>query len=295
MELDAVAVFVKVVEAGSFSKAARILGMPNTTVSAKVARLEHDLGVTLIRRTTRKLHVTAAGQAFFERSARGLAELHTAEAELRSGDAAPRGLLRITAPADVAHTLLPGLATRYLAEYPDVRLEILVSNRVVDLIGEGVDLAIRAAELKDSTLVARKWFAFTGGLWAARSYLDRRGMPRRPEDLAMHECLVHSRLDQRALHLRNGERTFELPLQGRILVDDMETLCAFVRKGNGIGSLPDYLPHEGSATDALIRVLRQWNWLQGALYFVYPSQPFVPAKVRTFIDFALADPGRQAS
>src|SRR5690606_23647875 len=167
-------------------------------------------------------------------------------AEARFGDAAPRGVLRLTAPADVAHSLLPGVATRYLAEYPEVRLEIVVANRVVDLIAEGVDLAIRAAQLNDSTLVARKWLSFTGGLWAAPSYLDKRGTPRRPDDLAAHECLIHSRLDPCVLQSGNSERRFELPLRGRILVDDMQTLYAFVRRGNGIGILPDYVPDEES-------------------------------------------------
>jgi DNA-binding transcriptional LysR family regulator len=289
MDLDGVAVFVKVVEAGSFTKAARLLGMPNTTVSAKVARLEQDLGVTLIRRTTRKLHVTPAGRAFYERSARGLSELHTAEAEVRSGNAAPRGLLRITASADVAHSLLPDVATRFLDQYPEVRLEIIVANRLVDLIAEGVDLAIRAAQLKDSTLVARKWLSFTGGLWAAPSYLERRGVPGGPSDLAAHECLIHSRLDRCVLRLDDGERKFELPVQGRILIDDMDTLCAFVRRGNGIGALPDFLSGVESGKGSLVRVLPQWSWTRGVLHFVYPSQPFVPAKVRAFIDLALTE------
>lgn len=293
MDLDAISVFVKVVQAGSFSQAARLLGMPNTTVSAKVARLERHLGVTLIQRTTRKLHITPAGRAYFERCLAALTEIEGAEAELQSARTEPRGVLRVTATAEVAHSLLPPIVTRYLESHPEVSVEVVVANRVVDLIGEGVDLAIRAAALKDSTLVARKWISFTGGLWASAAYLSKRGTPRTPADLAGHSCLIHSSLGPRLLLSRDGNPGMHVTLQGRILVDDMETLCAFVRHGNGIGGLPDYLPHDRDAK-ASVRVLPQWSWTRGTLSFVYPSQPFVPAKVRSFIDLALASIGQPA-
>src|SRR5688572_15347363 len=193
MDLDDIAVFVKVVQAGSFSKAARLLGMPNTTVSAKVARLEKRLGVTLIQRTTRKLHITPAGQAYFARCMRGISEIETAEAEISSATAEPRGLLRLTVTGDVAHSLLPPIAAEYVRKYPRLKIEVIVANRVVDLVGEGVDLAIRAAELRDSTLVARRFLSFTVNLWASPEYLELRGTPRAPADLDSHDCLVFSR------------------------------------------------------------------------------------------------------
>ena len=167
MDLGEIAVFVKVVEAGSFSGAARLLGMPNTTVSAKVARLEKRLGMTLIRRTTRKLHITRAGQAYYERCRRGLAEIETAEAEITSAGTEPRGSLRISANPYIAHSVLPALVSEYTSRYPLVKVEVRVANGLVDLIAEGIDLAIRAAELKDSTLVARRFLTFTFSLWAS--------------------------------------------------------------------------------------------------------------------------------
>ncbi|MGH8639073.1 MAG: LysR substrate-binding domain-containing protein [Burkholderiales bacterium] len=288
MDLDDIAVFVKVVQAGSFSKAARLLGMPNTTVSAKVARLEKRLGVTLIRRTTRKLHVTSAGQAYFERCMRGLAEIETAEAELSSSSVEPRGVLRITAPGDVAHGLLPPIAARYVEAYPHASLEIIVTNRVVDLVGEGVDLAIRAARLKDSTLVARKWLSFTGGLWASREYLSRRGTPKAPVDLESHEYLILSRVARDALRLSDGHRKIEVSLKGRMVTDDLDTVLALARQGSGIAGLPDFLARRYADDGTLVGVLPQWSWITGSLSFVYPSQPFLPAKVRAFIDLALA-------
>jgi DNA-binding transcriptional LysR family regulator len=287
MDLDDIAVFVKVVQAGSFSKAARILDMPNTTVSAKVARLERRLGVTLIQRTTRKLHITAIGRAYFERCKRGLAEIETAEAEISSASAEPRGLLKITVTGEVAHSLLPPIAAEYVRRHPQASIEVVVANRVVDLVGEGVDLAIRAAQLEDSTLVARRFVSYTIDLWASSAYLTQRGTPRTPADLEGHDCLVFSRFGRQALRLTDGRQKADLPSNGRVIVDDLETLRAFVLEGLGIGTLPDFLCRAEARDKKLVRVLPQWSLIKGALSFVYPTQPFVPAKVRAFIDFAL--------
>jgi DNA-binding transcriptional LysR family regulator len=288
MDLDDIAVFVKVVQAGSFSQAARLLGMPNTTVSAKVARLEKRLGVTLIRRTTRKLHVTPAGRNYFARCVRGIDEIETAEAEISSASAEPRGVLKITVTGEVAHSLLPPLASRYVRTYPKMKIDVMVANRVVDLVGEGVDLAIRAAELKDSTLVARRFLSFTIGLWASAEYLSRRGTPKTPSELEKHDCLVFSRLPRQTLRFGDGRHTAELPRNARINTDDLETLRGFVLQGDGIGALPDFLARAYAREGRLVRVLPRWSSTTRVLAFVYPSQPFVPAKVRAFIDLAFA-------
>jgi DNA-binding transcriptional LysR family regulator len=274
VELDGIAVFVKVVQAGSFSRAARQLGLPNTTVSAKVARLEKRLGVTLIHRTTRKLHVTPAGRAYYERCAPALEAIQQAEAEMTVAAGEPAGLLRITAPGDVAHGVLPPIVTRFLESYPRVQVEIVVANRVVDLVAEGIHLAIRAAPLGDSTLMARRFLHFSGGLWASAAYLKRRGTPRSVHDLAQHDGLVFSRY---------SGRSPRLAFRKRLLVDDLETLRIFAERGRGIATLTDFLAREVG----LVRVLPGWSWMSGALSFVYPGQRFVPANVRAFIDTAL--------
>jgi DNA-binding transcriptional LysR family regulator len=148
--LDAIPVFVKVVEAGSFSAAARLLNMPKTTVSAKIAALEKRLALKLIQRTTRKLHVTEAGMKYFRHCANAIRELELGEAALQSAQSEPTGLLRVTAAVDIGHVVLPRITRAYLARYPGTSVELLISNRIVDLIGEGIDLAIRAGTLKDS-------------------------------------------------------------------------------------------------------------------------------------------------
>jgi DNA-binding transcriptional LysR family regulator len=285
LDLDGIAIFVKVIQAGSFSGAARVLGVPNTTVSAKVARLERRLGVTLIQRTTRKLNITPAGRAYFERCVRGLEEIETAEAEVSLSAAEPRGLLRVTAPGDVAMGMLPPIVSRFLQRYHRTRVEILVANRVVDLMAEGVHLAIRAAALPDSTLVARRFMPFSGALWASRAYLDRRGAPKIPPELEQHDCLVFPRFSAHPLRLTNGRSRVEIGLRGRLAVDDPQTLRNFILQGDGIGTLPDFLARD----TPLVRVLPKWTWTSGALSFVYPGQRFVPANVRAFIDTAVAE------
>jgi len=284
MDLDGIAIFVKVVQAGSFSGAARLLGVPNTTVSAKVARLEKRLGVTLIQRTTRKLHITPAGRAYFERCVRGLEEIESAEAEVSQAAAEPRGLLRITAPGDVAQAMLPPIVSRFLARYPRTRVELLVANRVVDLVAEGVHLAIRAAALRDSSLVARRIQPFTAGLWASRAYLQRNGVPKTPSELDTHDFLLFPRFSAQGVPLTDGRHKVQVRPASRLAVDDPTTLRNFLLQGDGIGMLPDFL----ALGTALVQVLPKWTWASGALSFVYPGQRFVPANVRAFIDTAVA-------
>src|SRR6185437_14426297 len=154
MDLDAIAVFVRVVEAGSFSAAARRTGMPKATVSAKVARLEKRLGLSLLQRTTRQVRVTEAGGEYFRHCAVAIREIEIAEAALQSASGKPSGVLKVTAPVDLGHTLLPRIVHAYAASYADVTVELLVTNRIVDLVAEGIDLAIRPAQvLKDSSLI----------------------------------------------------------------------------------------------------------------------------------------------
>ena len=285
MELDGIAIFVKVVQAGSFSQAARLLGVPNTTVSAKVARLEKRLGVTLIQRTTRKLHITPAGRAYFERCAPALEGIENAEAQMTLAAPEPAGVLRITAPGDVAHGLLPPIVSRFVERYPRTKVEIMVANRVVDLVAEGVHLAIRAARLSDSTLVARRFMPFSGGLWASAAYLKRKGTPRSPKDLAQHDGLLFARSSGQPPTLNDGRSKSELEFQVRIAADDLETLRVFALRDKGIATLTDYLGREAG----LVQVLPRWSWMAGTLSFVYPGQRFVPANVRAFIDTALGE------
>ena len=160
--------------------------MPLTTVSGKVASLEKRLGITLIQRTTRKLNITQAGDAYFKHCVRALEEMNAGEKEILTTRSEPEGLLRITAPPDLGHSLLPAIVRNYLKTYPKAQIELLLTDRVVDLVGEGVDLAIRVGPLKDSSLIARKFRDGEVFFWASSSYVAKRGSPRHPRDLTEH-------------------------------------------------------------------------------------------------------------
>jgi DNA-binding transcriptional LysR family regulator len=288
--VDAAFVFVKVVEAGAFSAAARRLGMPKTTVSAKVAGLEKRLGVRLIERTTRKLRMTEAGEKYFHHCAIAMREVELAEAALQSAKGKPYGVLKVTAPVDLGHALLPRIARAYAAKYPDVSVELIVTNRTVDLVEEGVDLAIRwAGALKDSSLIARRFFETRSNLWASPKYMQEFGKPTHPRDLANAAFVIHP-LQKGSVILTNGKSDFEVQMNGRFHADDVEAIKALIVLGEGIAWLPDFLAEDAVEAGKLVRVLSQWRPKQqarGTCYFVYAGHRYALPKVEGFIQTAL--------
>lgn len=286
MEFDAIAVFVKVVEAGSFSEAARLLKCPRTTVSAKVAALEKRLAVRLIERTTRRLRVTDAGLEYFQHCASALREVAMGESKLSARQAQPSGVLKLTAPVDLGRLILPQITQMYLQRYPDIGVEMTLTNRVLDLVREGIDLAIRPGGLQDSSLVARRFFADDLRLWAAPAYLDRAGRPRRPQDLDGHRLVGHTAL--RRARLSDGQASLPVTIDGRVRLDDFDTLKAMLILGAGIGWLPDCLAENASAAGTLETVLPGWKAEAASqVYFVYPGRRYAPRKVQAFIETAL--------
>jgi DNA-binding transcriptional LysR family regulator len=287
--VDAIAVFVKVVEAGSFSAAARRLGVPKTTVSAKVAGLEKRLGVRLIQRTTRKLRMTEAGETYFRHCAVATREIELGEAALQSSKEKPSGVLRVTAPVDLGRALLPRIVGAYIEKYSDVSVELIITNRVVDLVEEGIDLAVRwAGALKDSSLIARRFIETRSNLWAAPQYTRGLGEPSHPSDLANAMFLAHPVL--KTVMLTNGKSDFELQLQGRVLSDDLEVITALIETGAGIAWLPDFLVADAAEAGKLVPVLSQWRPKKQQLwsyYFVYAGRRYALPKVEGFIQTAL--------
>jgi DNA-binding transcriptional LysR family regulator len=286
MDLDGIAIFVKVLQAGSFSRAAKLLGMPNSTVSAKVSALEKRLGVTLLHRTTRTLRPTQAGEAYFQRSVHALEELQAAENELEGARGEPYGRLRLTAPVEVGHGIVPALVHRYLEVHPQMELELIITNRVLDLVSDGIDLAVRAGELKDSGLIARRFELGHFGLWASPDYLTKHAAPRHPKELTQHQCLRFTPFKNGGLRLTNGKESVSVPFQGRLTADDFETIRALAIRGLAVAFLPSFLCSEESKQDRLVRLLPQWRGDKVSLSIVYPAQRFVPAKVRAFIAVA---------
>ena len=286
---DAIAVFVKVVEAGSFSTAARRLGIPKTTVSAKVAGLEKRLGVRLIQRTTRKLRMTEAGEKYFHHCAIATREVELGEAALQSAKEKPYGVLKVTAPVDFGRAVLPRIVRAYTAKYPDVSVELIVTNRIVDAVEEGVDLAIRwAGSLKDSSLIARRFIETRSNLWASPKYMKALGNPTHPRDLDNAAFVAHPAL--KTVILTNGKSDFELQLSGRVSSDDLEVITALIVLGQGIAWLPDFLVGDAVEAGKLVPVLSQWRPKKQQLwtyYFVYAGRRYALPKVEGFIQTAL--------
>lgn len=290
MDLDAIAVFVKVVEAGNFASAARLLNMPKTTVSAKVAALEKRLGTILIQRTTRKLYVTQAGEQYYRHCATAVREIALGEAALMATHNTPSGVLKLTAPVDLGHTLLPKIVHAYLERYPGTRVELLLSNRMADLVGEGIDLAIRAGRLDDSSLVAKRFLPISVNLWAAPAYLASAGTPAHPRELHRHRLSALAAMQ--AAHLTNGKATVQVAIASRVITDDFEAIKAMVIAGEGIGWLPDFLVADAVAAGTLVPVLPNWTTQDVAGFsFVYPGQKYASPKVQAFIAMALAMTG----
>jgi DNA-binding transcriptional LysR family regulator len=263
--------------------------MPKTTVSAKVAGLEKRLGVRLIQRTTRKLRMTEAGERYFHHCAIAVREVELGEAALQSAKGKPSGILKVTAPVDLGHAVLPRIAHAYAVQYPDVFLELILTNRTVDLVGEGIDLAIRSgAAMKDSSLIARRFFEARGHLWASPTYFRSFAKPAHPRDLTNAAFVGHTRY--KSVTLTSGQSHFEVEMNGRVHSDDFEMLKALSILGGGIALLPDYLVEDAVATGALVRVLPQWQPKQpkgAGFYFVYAGRRYALPKVEGFIKTAL--------
>ncbi|MEO9900360.1 LysR family transcriptional regulator [Nisaea sp.] len=283
MTVDAIEIFVEVVAAQSFRRAAERLGMPSTTVSAKLARLEERLGVTLIRRTTRQLHVTPAGQRYYQRCVRALGELEEAERELADLSQEPAGRLRLTVPADLAQTAAPPAIERFLKLYPKVSVELIVTNRRVDLIAEGVDLAIRLGLHDEASLIVRKFLEGRAGLWASPGYLKERGVPKTVADLARHDMIRFSSLGESSPLVTSSGEVAEINFSGRLASDDLQNIRTLIARGNGIGLLPDFLGGSSEGETPLVRVLPELCSDPVTVYFAYPAQRFVPLTVKAFI------------
>ncbi|WP_336055242.1 LysR family transcriptional regulator [Nitratireductor sp. CH_MIT9313-5] len=281
-------VFAQVVEAGSFSAAARELRMTPSAVSKLVARLETRLGTALVRRSTRRLQVTAEGQAFYENCLRILADMEAAEREAAAG-AVPRGKLKVDCNVGFGTHYLTPLIPEFLRLYPEISLELSLSDRVVDLMEEQTDLAIRAGTLAESSLIARRLCDSPMVLVASPGYLARKGTPEHPDDLNCHELLGFSfrRINETwPFRTVDGEEITVLP-QSRNLAGDGETMRLMAIAGTGIARLSRWHVQNDIAAGRLVPVLENCNpGDRDGVYAVYVGQGrYLPARVRAFIDF----------
>jgi DNA-binding transcriptional LysR family regulator len=283
---DELGVFVEVARRQSFVQAAKHLGRHVSAVSRAVAALEARLGVRLLQRTTRRVALSEAGRAYFSRCEALLAEFDGADAAARDLGASPRGILRVSAASGFGLTHLIAIVPDFLSAHPHVTLDLQLSNRYVDLIEEGYDLAVRVGVLADSRLVARRLAASRRILVASTGYLEIRGRPRKVADLAEHACLVLE-VGARPLRweLQNRGKRAGVDAHGPLRSSNAVALLAACRSGLGVSLLPEFAVVASLRSGELERVLSGWTTAEQGIYAVYPSTRFVPAKVRAFVDF----------
>ncbi len=287
VDLDDLAVFVAVAETSSFSLAAGRLGVPKSSVSRAIARLEAATGVALVHRTTRHVALSTAGSALHERVAPQITSLRRSLSTLPELEEEPSGVLRLTASVDFGEAVLADVVARFVARYPAVEVDARLTNLMVDLVAEGVDLALRMSprRLKDSSLTARKLCPLDMQLYASPTYLGRRTPPRTPRDLEGHDW-VRMRNAQ-ALSLEGPGGTATVEMRARVVGDDMSFVRSSVVAGAGIAVLPVFLADTQVAAGALVRVLPRWNVHSSDVWLVSPAGRRQPRKVTAFVDFLL--------
>lgn len=288
-QFQALRVFARVVEAGTFTKAAESLQMPKATVSKLIQQLETHLRVQLLHRTTRQVTVTAEGAAYYERTARILTDLEEIDTSLSNAQACPAGRIRVDAPAAVARDVIIPRLCEFHKRYPDIQIDMGVGDRLVDLVTDNVDCVIRGGNISDETLVARLIAHMAFITVAAPSYVDRQGTPSHPSELEHTHWAVSyfSAGSGRSFpfDFTRGEETIELVGRHRLAVNDSNAYLAAVLAGHGIGQMPAHMLQPYIDRGELVRLLPEWAQAPLPVYAVYPPNRRLSAKVRVFVDW----------
>lgn len=279
VDLELMGLFATVVEQGSFTRAAELMGMPKSSVSQKISRLEAQLGVRLLQRTTRRLSLTPQGEVYVEHCQGLLTLARSANLAMARSRSAPAGRVRITAPEATGTLLLGRILAEFRALYPEVVLELTLSDEQLDLVGEGYDLALRAAPLKDSSLICRRIGQVPRHLVAAPAYLAAHGMPQQLSDLGRYACLVHSALPLWPLQ-EGGWRP-----QGACISNSLLALRELAINEGGIALLPHHVCEGDLASGRLQKVLPELAVPPNPFYLIYPSREHLAPALRTLMDF----------
>src|SRR5215469_12300744 len=272
-DLDNILIFAKVAQFESITGAARSLGMPISTVSRRLSVLEAELGVSLLRRTTRRVSLTPQGRDYFSECQEPLNLLQDAERVLTQTQKKPEGLLRITIPLTLSREPFVDFISAFLRDHPRIRVDLFITNRFLDLAAENVDVAIRIGELRDSSMIARRLGKTVFYVVAAPEYARARTLPEEPADLKSHDCVLVS-----------GRRKVTVHVSGPVSSRDNNTITAFVHRGHGIGLLPSNICDESIAKGELIRLLPKWATSPIPVFAVYPSRRFLPLRLSVFLE-----------
>lgn len=284
--LVGMAIFARVAEAKSFSEAARRLGLSKSMVSKEVAKLEKSLGARLVNRTTRQLSLTEIGAAYYEHAARVVQEAEEAELLVGRLHSEPRGVLKLTAPVAFATLHIAPALPQFLERYPEVTVDLMLSDRAVDLAEEGYDLSIRIARDLPPNLVARKLAPINRVVCASARYFEQHGVPATPQDLASHNCIVYTHATpDGAWRFKSADGDIAVPVRGNLRINDDEAVWQSVLGGAGISVLPTFLAGEDLQTGKLRAALTPYVPVEQSLYALYLPNRHLSAKVRVFIDF----------
>lgn len=289
-KFSAMQAYVRVVEAGTFTKAADLLGLPQPTVTRLIQTLEAHLQTQLLNRTTRRVTVTADGAAYYDRAVRILGEMDELESSMSHAKANPRGRLRIDVPASLGQLLLIPALPGFYARYPDIQIDLGVSDRPVDLVGENVDCVVRGGEITDQSLVARRIGEFHTILCATPAYIQRHGLPRHPSDLEDGDHRVVNYFSHRTgrpyplVFAREGEQ-IEVSARHRLSVNDSSASLSAGLAGLGIVHTATFMAQPHIASGALVPLLLDWCAESIPLYVVYPPNRHLSAKLRVFVDW----------
>lgn len=286
MDLNDIIVFTKVVETKSFTGAADALGLPKSTVSRKLAQLEERLGVRLVQRTTRKLALTEIGEAYYERCSRIVSDIHAAEQLVTDMQATPRGRLRVTASVDFSTRYLGDMIAAFLAEHADINIELEATDRVVDLIDEGFDLAVRFGPMPESTLIARRIGALALVLCASPSYLSRRGTPTHIDELDEHDHILFTPTsrNQTWTLVGPGDATYDFGRPARFASNNFGSVVDVARAGTGITLISEFMIADDLKRGSLVQVLPEWRTRPSEVHAVYPARQNLPPRLTLFLD-----------
>lgn len=286
-QLRAMSVFVAVVDRGSFAGAADHLGLSRTAASKHVMDLEAHIGATLLNRTTRRLSLTGPGTAYYERAKQILELVEAADGAAAMETQTPRGRLRVSAPMSFGIRHLAPRLTGYLDAYPEVGIDLVLNDRLVDLVEEGFDLTIRIGRLADSSLMVRRLASSRLVLCAAESYLRERGRPAHPLELAEHACLGYPYWSgQDAWHLRSPDGAqIRVPVETRLWSNNGDALLNAAVAGAGIILQPDFIVHDALRRGELVEILSAFAAPEVGIHAVFAQRAFLPLRVRTFIDY----------
>ncbi|MEL6178850.1 MAG: LysR family transcriptional regulator [Myxococcota bacterium] len=285
--LEAIQTFVKIIDLGSFTAAADHLGFSKSHASKLIHGLEQHLGVGLLNRTTRQMSPTDAGRAFYQRCLIVLEELEEAERSVTQLHQSPRGILRMTAPMSWGYRHLAPILGRFMSRYPELEVELQLTDRMVDMVDEGFDMAIRIGELEPSSLMARRLAPVQRVVCASPEYVERHGRPTHPDELRNHACLLYTLQNTgerwRFQHIET-QRESQVAVSGPLRTNSGETLEMLATQGIGIALLPDFLIADQVRQGRLEVLLTEWSNWNASIWVLYPPNRHLSAKVRMFID-----------